>query len=163
MKSDELLKLKKDELVDKLIELSTTEVGKAIEQRDAAYATQGEQATRITDLEVELGNKNAEVERLTGELQGFSDKLKDMATEDEKNELQRQVDDLSARLTATEATKGDPRPIVNVGGKQMIVVAQRFRLPNGKEMTAKELVNSPETCEMLIKTGSSILKEVPVK
>ena len=87
MERDELLKLKKDELVDKLIELSTTEVGKAIEQRDAAYAIQGDQATRITDLELELGNKNAELERLTGEVEGFSQKLKDMDTDEEKQEF----------------------------------------------------------------------------
>lgn len=155
MERDELLKLKKDELADKVIELSTTEAGKAIAERDAALSNQSEQATRITDLETELNDVRGSLEEMKG-------KLADMDTDEEKAELSRQVNDLTERLAANVATKGDPRPVVKVRDKHMLFVAQRFLLPDGRTMTAEAAMKDPKLMDQLVDSGSAVLKEVPI-
>lgn len=134
MERDELLKLKKDELVDKVIELSTGDVGAAIAQRDEALAKVDELAA----------------------------KLAEQSTDAEKEELSRQVNDLTERLAATVATKGDPRPVVKVNGKQMLIVAGEVRLNDGRKVKAAALAQDRELLEKLAAEGSSILKEVPI-
>lgn len=134
MERDELLKLKKDELVDMVIELSTSEVGAAIAQRDEALAKVDELAA----------------------------KLAEQSTDAEKEELSRQVNDLTERLAATVATKGDPRPVVKVNGKQMLIVAGEVRLNDGRKVKAAALAQDRELLEKLAAEGSSILKEVPI-
>lgn len=162
MERDELLKLKKDELADKIIELSTTEVGKAIAERDAAWEKQGEQATRITDLEVELGEKKSELEAALRSVEEVKAKLAEMDTDAEKEELSRQVNDLTERLAANVATKGDSRPVVKVQGKHYLFIAQRFRLPDGRTVKAEEAMRDQRMLEALVESGSAVLKEVPI-
>ena len=134
MERDDLLKLKKDELVDKVIELSTGEVGQAIAQRDEALA----------------------------KVEALAAKLAEQGTDAEKEELSRQVNDLTERLAATVATKGDPRPVVKVNGKQMLIVAGQVLLSDGRKMKAAELAKDITLLEKLAAEGSSLLKEVPI-
>lgn len=135
---EDLNKLTKAELITLVEELQATEVGDAIKQRDEAYAKQGELATKVTDLEHQLAN----------------------ATPDEDvAELERQLQDLTDRLAATEATKGDPRPVVKVAGEQHLIMVPKVRI-DGEELTAEQLATRADLLTRLHKDGSAVLRSV---
>ena len=138
-------KLTKAELITKLEELANTDAAvaiadrdKAITERDAAYAAQGDLATKLTDLEVKLGNA---------------------ISEEDKAELDRQLQDLTDRLAANELTKGDPRPVVKVNNEQHLIVAPKV-LIDGQVLTAQQLVNRPDLLQRLYDSKSHVLKSV---
>lgn len=135
---EDLNKLNKAELIAKLEEMANTDVSTALRQRDEAYAKQSELATKVTDLEVKLAA-------------GVSN--------EDAAELQRQLDDLTERLAATEATKGDPRPVVKVGGQQMLIIAPLVNI-GGTVYTAEQLAGQPDLLAQLHKDGSHVLKPV---
>ncbi|MBL8002850.1 MAG: hypothetical protein JNL05_12915 [Flavobacteriales bacterium] len=74
-------------------------------------------------------------------------------------ELERQVQDLTERLAAVEATKGDKRPVVKVKGKQCLIVAAHV-LHEGKKLPAAEVAQNPKLLEELLDSGSSLLQVI---
>lgn len=138
-------KLTKAELIAKLEEHSSTEVAAALSQRDMAIAERDKATAesygileRVTDLEAKLGGA---------------------VSAEDKEELERQVQDLSERLAANELTKGDDRPVVKVGDEQFLIVP-RAVLIDGQKVPARELARLPEVLAQLVKDGSYVLKNV---
>jgi hypothetical protein len=131
-------KMNKAELIAKLEEMASTEVGEAIAARDKAYAMQAEASAKVTTLEAQLAN-------------GIS--------ADDKAELERQVQDLSERLAANEATKGDDRPVVKANGEQVLIVPRQL-LVDGEVLTAEQLANRQDILDRLHKEKSGALKSI---
>ena len=90
--------LKKEELLAKIEELTTTDAGKAIAERDAMQA-------KLEALEKAPA-----------------------ADAGETAELKRQVKDLSARLEANEVTKGDSRLVVTIGGDTHMIMFRKLQV-----------------------------------
>lgn len=130
--------MNKAELIAKLEEMASTEVGEAIAARDKAYAMQAEASAKVTTLEAQLAN-------------GIS--------ADDKAELERQVQDLSERLAANEATKGDDRPVVKANGEQVLIVPRQL-LVDGEVLTAEQLANRQDILDRLHKEKSGALKSI---
>ena len=131
-------KLTKAELIAKLEELANTDAAVAIAERDAAYAAQADAAAKVTDLEQKLAAT--------------------MSAED-KAEMERQLQDLTDRLAANELTKGDPRPVANVNGEQMLIVARKVRM-DGEDLTAEQLQKRPDLLKRLYESKSHALRSV---
>lgn len=95
---DQYKNLKKDELLAKIEELTSTDAGQAIAERD------------------ELRAKLEALDKTPS------------ADAGETAELKRQVKDLSARLEANEVTKGDSRLVVNIGGEPHMIMFRKLQV-----------------------------------
>jgi hypothetical protein len=131
-------KLNKDALIKKLEELEASDVATAIQQRDAALAAHAEATNKVTNLEAKLAAS--------------------LSAED-KAEMDRQLQDLSDRLAANEATKGDPRPVVKVGEELLIIVPKQVNI-DGVVVTNEQLAKRPDLLKRMRDGKSHALRNV---
>ena len=124
--------LKKEQLLAVIEELTTTENGVVVAERDALKA-------EVAELKAKLAEPSEQGEEIT--------------------ELTRQVADLSARLEANEATKGDKRLVVNIGGEPHMIMFPRLQVGD-RTVTDKQLSEDAELLATLKAAGSGAL--VPV-
>ena len=78
-------------------------------------------------------------------------------------EYERQISDLTERLTGTELTKGDDRPVVKVKGEMCLFVAKQANIPNRGVMTAQQIIDDKKLLEELYDNGSFLLQRMKKK
>lgn len=150
MKRDQLL-LVVAEQEKKIQELLSTEVGVAIAERDKAL-----------DQNKEL-SETLEKERKdhAGDLKAMNKRLDEQAaSDDDRNELQRQVKDLEVLLDAALTTKGDKRRTVVIDGEAHLIAAHRAN-HGGRIITAEDIEKDVDLAKELKAAGSGLL--IPMK
>lgn len=78
-------------------------------------------------------------------------------------ELKAQVKDLTEQLKVKEATAGSKLPTVKVGDTHHAFTTPKFRLKDGRTLTAEEAAKDVDLCTELVKAGSGLLKPVTLK